>query len=106
MVPEQERAALLAALRVVDAVTIFDEPTAVRLVEALRPDVYVKAPTTLAPDLAAWMKRGCRRRLRYAGVAGWCAWCRACRGPRPRRSSPGWQTWRGEGWTADNIGSA
>ena len=42
LVPEQERAALLAALRMVDAVTIFDEPTAVRLVEALRPDVYVK----------------------------------------------------------------
>ena len=40
LVPEQERAALLAALRMVDAVTIFDEPTAVRLVEALRPDVY------------------------------------------------------------------
>ena len=42
LVPEQERAALLAALRTVDAVTIFDEPTAVCLVEALRPDVYVK----------------------------------------------------------------
>ncbi len=42
LVPEQERAALLAALRMVDAVTIFDAPTAVQLVEALHPDVYVK----------------------------------------------------------------
>ena len=42
VVPQGERAEIVAALRCVDYVTIFDEPTAVRLVETLRPDVYVK----------------------------------------------------------------
>ena len=42
LVPERERAELLAALRWVDLVTIFDEPTAEDLVEVLRPTVYVK----------------------------------------------------------------
>ena len=42
LVPEHERAALLLALEPVDYVTIFDEPTAERLVEALRPDIYCK----------------------------------------------------------------
>lgn len=37
-----ERAELLTALRAVDMVTIFDGPTAERVVEALRPDVYTK----------------------------------------------------------------
>ena len=42
LVPEEERAALLAELAVVDAVTIFDDDTASGLLEALRPDLYVK----------------------------------------------------------------
>jgi len=42
LVAEDERAALLTALRCVDYVTIFDEPTAEALVVALRPDIYVK----------------------------------------------------------------
>jgi D-glycero-beta-D-manno-heptose 1-phosphate adenylyltransferase len=42
IVPEADRAALLAALRAVDYVTIFDEPTAEAVAAALRPDVYVK----------------------------------------------------------------
>ena len=42
LVPEHERAALLFALEPVDYVTIFDEPTAERLVEALQPDIYCK----------------------------------------------------------------
>lgn len=42
LVPEQERAALLLALEPVDYVTIFDEPTAEQLVEALRPEIYCK----------------------------------------------------------------
>lgn len=41
-VPEQQRAQLLAALGCVDAVVIFDEPTAVELISAVRPDFYVK----------------------------------------------------------------
>ncbi len=39
---EAERAELLAGLACVDFVVLFDEPTAERLVSAVRPDVYVK----------------------------------------------------------------
>lgn len=42
LVLEGERGALLAALRPVDAVVVFDEPTAEHVVATLRPDVYVK----------------------------------------------------------------
>ncbi len=42
LVPEQERAEVLAALACVDFVTIFEEDTAVALVGLLCPDVYVK----------------------------------------------------------------
>jgi bifunctional ADP-heptose synthase (sugar kinase/adenylyltransferase) len=41
-VPQEDRAELLAALGCVDAVVIFDDLTAAPLVEALRPEVYVK----------------------------------------------------------------
>ena len=39
---ENDRAEVLDALRAVDAVTIFGEPTAEALIETVRPDVYVK----------------------------------------------------------------
>jgi len=42
LVPEAERAEVLAALAAVDAVTIFDEPTPRELIAALLPDVLVK----------------------------------------------------------------
>jgi rfaE bifunctional protein nucleotidyltransferase chain/domain len=42
ILPEGERAELLAGLACVDYVTIFHEPTAERTVGLLRPDVYVK----------------------------------------------------------------
>jgi len=42
ILPEQERAELLAALEVVDAVVIFDDETPAAIVEALQPDVLVK----------------------------------------------------------------
>lgn len=42
IVPAVERARLLAALRPVDAVIIFEDATAHRLIEALQPDIYVK----------------------------------------------------------------
>jgi D-beta-D-heptose 7-phosphate kinase/D-beta-D-heptose 1-phosphate adenosyltransferase len=42
LVPEAERAEVLAALGAVDLVTIFPEATAERLVELVRPDTYVK----------------------------------------------------------------
>jgi D-beta-D-heptose 7-phosphate kinase/D-beta-D-heptose 1-phosphate adenosyltransferase len=42
VVPQDERAEIVAALRCVDYTTIFDEPTATHLVEALQPDIYAK----------------------------------------------------------------
>lgn len=42
LTPEAERAALLAALRCVDYVSVFAEPTAEAVVAALRPEIYVK----------------------------------------------------------------
>ncbi|MGH8155207.1 MAG: hypothetical protein ACREP0_08235, partial [Rhodanobacteraceae bacterium] len=42
LVGERERAAMLAALGCVDAVTVFDEDTPLELLEAVRPDVLVK----------------------------------------------------------------
>ena len=42
IVPEAERAELLAGLAMVDAVTIFDEPTPLEIVTAIQPDVLVK----------------------------------------------------------------
>ncbi|MDA0728281.1 MAG: adenylyltransferase/cytidyltransferase family protein [Bacteroidetes bacterium] len=40
--PQWERASMLAALRCVDAVVLFDEDTPIEIVRALRPDVLVK----------------------------------------------------------------
>lgn len=42
IVPEDQRAEVLLALKSVDAVTIFDDPTATALITALQPDIYVK----------------------------------------------------------------
>ncbi len=40
--PERERAELIAALKVVDYVTIFTEPTVENLIRAIRPDFHAK----------------------------------------------------------------
>lgn len=40
--PEQERAEILAALAVVDAVVLFDEDTPASIIRAIQPDVLVK----------------------------------------------------------------
>ncbi len=42
LVPVVERARLLAALKPVDAVTIFEADTATEVIRALQPDIYVK----------------------------------------------------------------
>ena len=42
IVPQAERAELIAGLGCVDYVVIFDEPTAGRILRAVQPDVYVK----------------------------------------------------------------
>lgn len=49
LVPEAERARLLAALAAVDCVVLFDEDTPLALIERLRPDVLVKG-ADYAPD--------------------------------------------------------
>ena len=53
LVPEKQRAAVLAALECVDAVVIFPERRAYRFLATIQPDVYVKGgdyrPETLDP---------------------------------------------------------
>jgi len=49
IVPERERAELVAALGCVDLVVLFDEPDARALLTALRPDLHVKG-TDYSPD--------------------------------------------------------
>jgi D-beta-D-heptose 7-phosphate kinase/D-beta-D-heptose 1-phosphate adenosyltransferase len=51
VVCEEDRARLLAALAAVDAVVVFDEPTPLRLIECLRPDVLVKGGDYAGPDI-------------------------------------------------------
>ncbi|NES13217.1 MULTISPECIES: D-glycero-beta-D-manno-heptose 1-phosphate adenylyltransferase [Micromonospora] len=51
--PVEDRAALLAALECVDHVVIFEEDSPARLIEAVRPDVYVKGgdyPPEMVPE--------------------------------------------------------
>jgi len=47
--PENERAEIISALRFVDYVTIFDEPTVEELIRAIRPDFHAKG-TDYTPD--------------------------------------------------------
>ena len=48
---EAARAEVLAALRAVDGVVIFEEATATALVEAIKPDIYVKGGDYRVEDL-------------------------------------------------------
>lgn len=63
IVPEEERAELVAALEPVDLVVLFAEPTANQLLESLRPDVYAKGgdytPANL-PEAATAQSVGAR----------------------------------------------
>ena len=63
VLPENERAEIIAALESVDYVTIFDEPTVEPLLEALRPNVHAKGtdytPETV-PERAAADRLGIR----------------------------------------------
>jgi D-glycero-beta-D-manno-heptose 1-phosphate adenylyltransferase len=51
LVPEEERAELLAGLECVDYVTLFDEPLPSEAIAALRPDVHVKGGDYSMEDL-------------------------------------------------------
>jgi rfaE bifunctional protein nucleotidyltransferase chain/domain len=42
LVPERERAEIVSALRCVDFVTLFDDPTVETLIQTLRPDFHAK----------------------------------------------------------------
>lgn len=57
ILPEGERAELLAGLACVDYVTIFHEPTATETITLLRPDIYVKGGD-YAPGGAALPEAG------------------------------------------------
>lgn len=59
---EQERAAMLLALRCVDQVVIFSERTPARLIEDLRPDVLVKGGDWPVDKIV-----GAKNVLRYGG---------------------------------------
>ncbi len=60
IVPEAQRAEVIAALKSVDAVVIFSETTAIATIKAIAPDIYVKGgdytPETLpeAPTVLAY----------------------------------------------------
>jgi len=58
LIPQAERAALLQGFRVVDYVTIFEEPTAENLVAVLQPDVYVKGGDYTLPTTATAVPSG------------------------------------------------
>lgn len=63
IIPQQQRAELLCALKPVDAVVIFDTPTAISLIETLQPNIYVKGGDYSAdtlPELTAVRACGCR----------------------------------------------
>ncbi len=51
IVPDKNRARLLAALIPVDAVVIFNEDTADNLIRALKPDIYVKGGDYVKEDI-------------------------------------------------------
>ncbi|MBN1314323.1 MAG: adenylyltransferase/cytidyltransferase family protein [Anaerolineales bacterium] len=66
IVPQDQRARLLASLRIVDAVVIFEETTASDLLRALNPDVYVKGGDYAAkdwPEKQTALALGCRVEL-------------------------------------------
>jgi D-beta-D-heptose 7-phosphate kinase / D-beta-D-heptose 1-phosphate adenosyltransferase len=51
LVPQQDRVRVLAALGAVDAVTVFGEDTPLAVLDAIRPDVWVKGGDYAAPAL-------------------------------------------------------
>lgn len=83
ILPLAERAELLCALRWVDAVVAFGAPTAVAIVTALRPDVYVKGG-----DYAAAGNRP-RKPTRPKPSARASRSCRSWPDNRPRGLWPG-----------------
>ncbi len=54
IIPERERAELLAAIKYIDYITIFTESTASRVLSILKPDIYVKGGNYSAANLPEW----------------------------------------------------
>ncbi len=52
IVPEKERAEVMGALWFVDYVVIFNDPTPLKLISAIRPDVLAKGSDWAAKDIA------------------------------------------------------
>jgi D-beta-D-heptose 7-phosphate kinase/D-beta-D-heptose 1-phosphate adenosyltransferase len=62
ILPEADRGLLLASLRFVDAVTLFDEDTPLQLIESLQPDILVKGADYCLEDVVGadevWARGG------------------------------------------------
>jgi D-beta-D-heptose 7-phosphate kinase/D-beta-D-heptose 1-phosphate adenosyltransferase len=73
ILPEADRAALIAALRPVSAVTIFPEPTPLEVILRIRPHVLVKGSEYAEKDIvgAAEVKSWGGRVVRVPMVPGW-----------------------------------
>jgi len=73
LLPEADRASLIAALRPVSAVTIFAEPTPLETILQIRPDVLVKGSEYTEEDIvgAPEVKSWGGRILRVPMVPGW-----------------------------------
>ncbi|MFN4196131.1 MAG: D-glycero-beta-D-manno-heptose 1-phosphate adenylyltransferase [Thermosynechococcus sp.] len=66
IIPEQQRAEVLASLRSVDAVVLFSDRTATSLIEVLQPEIYVKGgdyQLETLPEAAAVQRYGGRIEL-------------------------------------------
>jgi D-beta-D-heptose 7-phosphate kinase/D-beta-D-heptose 1-phosphate adenosyltransferase len=72
IVPEAERAEILAGLACVDFVTIFNEPDPLRLIQALQPDVLAKGGDWAESEIigADVVKRNGGRVVRIPVVEG------------------------------------
>ncbi|MBM4131654.1 adenylyltransferase/cytidyltransferase family protein [bacterium] len=73
ILPQGDRAALMAALRPVSAVTIYDEPTPLETILLVRPDVLVKGSEYADADIvgAREVVAAGGRVLRVPMVPGW-----------------------------------
>jgi D-beta-D-heptose 7-phosphate kinase/D-beta-D-heptose 1-phosphate adenosyltransferase len=54
IIPEQERARIVAALECVDCVVIFDEATPQKLIELIKPDIIVKGSDWEEDAIVGW----------------------------------------------------
>lgn len=72
LVPQKDRALVLSALRDVDYVVFFSEPTPLNLIRVLTPDILVKGADYKTPDIvgADWVRANGGRVIRIPVVKG------------------------------------